>query len=480
MITALLLLIPLFAAILILFMKEKRMISRISFLASVAMFFISLYGAWLFITDCSCQWLINIKWINDLGINLRFGLDGISLLLILLTTFLFPLIIAFSFKHTYPRPAVFYSLVLFMEMAFIGVFTSFNGLLFYIFWELALIPAYFICAMWGGSDRIRITLKFFIYTFTGSLFMLAALIWLYFKTPYPHSFDLFSLYTANVTPSQQVWVFIAFLIAFAVKIPIFPLHSWQPGTYTDAPPEGTMLLSGIMLKMGTYGLFRFLIPVAPFAVKTLGPGVAIVAVSGIIYASVIAILQQDMKRLVAYSSIAHVGLITAAIFALNVQAMDGAMIQMVSHGINITALFMIISMIEDRVRTRNIASLGGIAAKAPWLAVFFMITLLASIGLPLTNGFAGEFLMLLGLFSFNRMVAVIAGLAIILSAVYMLRMYQSTMLGKKEIDDFPDLTTGEIMILTPLIIMIFVIGIFPGILIRIADPAVMEIINLIK
>ncbi len=481
MITAILLLIPLFTALLIFVLKKEELIRKTAFFASLVMFLVAAYGAWLFVTDCSCQWLINIGWIRDLGINLRFGMDGISLLLILLTTFLFPLIILFSWKHSYPKPSVFYGLVMIMELAFIGVFTAYNGLLFYIFWELALIPAYFICAMWGGDDRIRITLKFFIFTFTGSLFMLAALIFLYFRTPAPHSFDLISLYMANLNPAEQNWIFLAFFIAFAVKIPIFPLHTWQPDTYTVSPPEGTMLLSGIMLKMGTYGLLRFLIPIAPMALKSWGIPVMILAVTGIIYASVIALRQQDMKRLAAYSSIAHVGLIAAAIFAVNVQAMQGAVIQMVSHGVNIVGLFMIISMIEDRAKTRNIASLGGIAAQAPWLAVFFMIILLGSIGLPLTNGFVGEFLMLVGLFKFNMIIASVAGLTIIFSSVYMLWMYQKTMFGKSESPEpFADLTQAEILTLLPIILMIFFIGIFPGMVLKITEPAIMEIINLIK
>ncbi|HSN49629.1 MAG TPA: NADH-quinone oxidoreductase subunit M [Bacteroidales bacterium] len=481
MITGLLLLIPLFTALLIFILKKEELIRKTAFFASLVMFIIAIYGSWLFVTDCSCQWLINLRWIQYLGINLRFGMDGISLLLILLTTFLFPLIILFSWTHTYHKPSVFYGLVMMMEMAFIGVFTAYNALVFYIFWELALIPAYFICAVWGGDDRIRITLKFFIYTFVGSLFMLAALIFLYYRTPAPHSFDLIFLYMANLNPAEQNWIFLAFFITFAVKIPIFPLHTWQPDTYTVSPPEGTMLLSGIMLKMGTYGLLRFLLPIAPMAVKSWGLPAMILAVIGIIYASVIALRRQDMKRLVAYSSIAHVGLIAAAILAVNVQAMQGAVIQMFSHGVNIVGLFMIISMIEDRAKTRNIASLGGIAAQAPWLAIFFMIILLGSIGLPLTNGFVGEFLMLAGLFKFNVIIASVAGLTIIFSAVYMLSMYQKTMYGNRESGEpFPDLTKGEMLTLLPIILMIFFTGIFPGVFLKITEPAVMEIINLIK
>jgi len=427
---------------------------------------------------------------ENFGISLRFGMDGISLLLVLLTTFLIPLIILSSFQHDYKRPSAFYGLVLLMEAAFIGVFTTFDGLVFYIFWELALIPAYFITAVWGGNDRIRITFKFFIYTFTGSLFMLVALIFLYFQTPAPHSFSIPSLYNTALTLKSETWVFMAFFLAFAIKIPIFPFHTWQPDTYTEAPAGGTMLLSGIMLKMGLYGLLRFVIPICPNALKEWGLIAIILAVTGIVYASVIAIRQNDLKRLVAYSSIAHVGLISAGILTLSAKALEGAVIQMVSHGINITGLFIMISIIERRTRTREISSLGGIANIAPWFASFFMIILLGSIALPLTNGFIGEFLLLLGIFEYTHWIAAVAGLTVIFSAVYMLWMYQRTMLGNMNpswnpggsspSELFKDLSLQEVLTLIPIIIMILWIGLSPGFFLHLAEPAVMDILDLIK
>jgi NADH-quinone oxidoreductase subunit M len=391
-------------------------------------------------------------------------------------------IILASFSHSYSRPSAFYSLILLMEMALVGVFAAFDGMMFYIFWELALIPAYFISAVWGGNDRIRITFKFFIYTFTGSLFMLVALVYLYFKTPVPHSFDFQWLYAATMTPAEQTWIFLAFFLAFAIKIPVFPFHTWQPDTYAAAPAAGSMLLAGIMLKMGIYGMIRWMIPICHDAVQEWGGIAMILAVTGIVYASLIAIRQSDMKRLVAYSSIAHVGLIAAGVFTLTTYALQGAVIQMVSHGINIVGLFYVIDLIEQRTGSRTIGELGGIALRAPRLAAFFMIILLGSVALPLTNGFIGEFLLLLGLFEYSAVFAAVAGLTIIFSAVYMLWMYQRTMLGKTSemTENIRDLSWTEMAVLIPLVVMIFWIGLFPGLFLDVALPDVVVILNYIR
>jgi NADH-quinone oxidoreductase subunit M len=490
MITGILVILPLILALIIFSLPGAKWIKTLALAGSLAEFVISLWAVYLYVTRCRCNLLLDVGWMDQFGITLRFGMDGISLLMVLLTTFLIPLILFSSFQIDYKKSSAFYGLVLLMEAAFIGVFTTFDGLVFYIFWELALIPAYFITAIWGGVDRIRITFKFFIYTFTGSLFMLVALIFLYFQTPAPHSFSIQTLYYATLSSNSETWVFLAFFLAFAIKIPIFPFHTWQPDTYTEAPAGGTMLLSGIMLKMGLYGLFRFVIPICPHSMKEWGFTVIILAVTGIVYASIIAIRQKDLKRLVAYSSIAHVGLISAGIFTLNAYALEGAVIQMVSHGINIVGMFIMISMIERRVKTREVNSLGGIAGVAPWFALLFMILVLGSIALPLTNGFIGELLLLLGIFSYNYWIAAIAGLTVIFSAVYMLWMYQRTMLGKLNpglqsiepgsSDIFKDLNLAEALTLIPVIIMIFWIGLFPGFFLHMAEPAVMDLLNLIK
>jgi NADH-quinone oxidoreductase subunit M len=482
MLTIILILLPLALSLITLLLKKETAIRYFVLTGSLIEFAVAVDAFITYKTSCHCQLLFTADWLASMGVSLKFGMDGISLLLVMLTTFLLPIIILASFGHSYRRPSAFYSLILLMEFALVGVFTAFDGLMFYIFWEMALIPAYFICAVWGGNDRIRITFKFFIYTFTGSLFMLVALIYLYFKTPMPHSFDFQWLYSVSLTSTEQSWIFLAFFLAFAVKIPIFPFHTWQPDTYTASPAAGSMLLAGIMLKMGIYGMIRWMIPICRQAMVHWGTVAMILAVTGIIYASIIAIRQKDMKRLVAYSSIAHVGLIAAGVFALTINALQGAVIQMVSHGINIVGLFVMIDLIGQRTTTRTIGELGGMALKAPRLAIFFMIIVLASIALPLTNGFIGEFLLLLGIFEYSKIFAAIAGLTIIFGAVYMLWMYQRTMLGttSETTEHIRDLTWSEMAILIPLVIMIFWIGLFPGMFLDVALPDVLQILSYMK
>jgi NADH-quinone oxidoreductase subunit M len=479
MITGILILLPFLIALILFSLKDLKWIRIVALTGTVAEFVLSLYALNIYITECHCHLMFTFEWLKNVGVSLRFGMDGINLLMVLLTAFLIPLIVLDSISRDQKNPSAFYGLILLMEMAFVGLFTSYDALVFYIFWELALIPAYFITAVWGGNDRIRITFKFFIYTFAGSLFMLVAIIYLYFQTPAPHSFSLAKLYQVVLTSQQQTWIFIAFFVAFAIKIPVFPFHTWQPDTYTEAPAGGTMILSGIMLKMGLYGLLRFVIPLCPGAVREWGLIAMILAVTGIVYASIIAIRQDDLKRLIAYSSIAHVGLITAGIFAVTFKSLEGAVIQMVSHGVNIVGLFIIINIIERRVKTRSIASLGGIASSAPWFAAFFMVILLGSIALPLTNGFIGEFLLLFGIFEYNPWIAAVAGTTIIFGAVYMLWMYQRTMLGKENelTKDFHDLDRKEIFTLLPIIVMIFWIGLFPSFFLNLPKEAIWDILS---
>ena len=482
MLTILLVILPLLFALPLFFIREEKRVKWVALIASLAEFGVAVAAFIQYQTSCHCQLTYSLGWIVSQGINLKFGMDGITLLLVMLTTLLVPVIILSSFGHSYRRPSAFYGLILVMEMALVGVFTALDGLVFYVFWELALIPAYFICAYWGGNDRIRITFKFFIYTFTGSLFMLVALIWLYFRTPLPHSFELFYLYNTTLSPSEQGWIFAAFCLAFAIKIPIFPLHTWQPDTYTESPGPGTMLLSGIMLKMGIYGVIRFLIPICGGALREFGSPVAILAIAGLVYASVIAIRQDDMKRLVAYSSMAHAGLMAAGVFILNLRTLEGAVIQMISHGVNIVGLIIIIEYIENRLHTRRISELGGIAIRAPRLALFFMIILLGSIALPLTNGFIGEFLILLGLFEHNPVFAAVAGLTVIFSAVYMLWMYQRTMLGETNpvTGGLKDLSPSEMIALIPVVIVIFWIGLFPGMFLELVNKDIIQILSYVR
>jgi len=454
--------------------------NRFAFITSLIIFFYSLYLFITFPITANFQYVVDYTWIQSLGIHFKVGIDGISILLVMLTTFLTPLII-FSVRKSEPRPRAFYSLLLFMEMALMGVFVSMDGFLFYIFWEVALIPIYFICMIWGGKDKARITLKFFIYTLTGSLFMLVALIYLYLHTQGQHSFDIQALYTAgrSLSAQGQSILFWFFFLAFGIKMPIFPLHTWQPDTYTDAPTQGTMMLSGIMLKMGIYGLIRWMIPMLPLGLAQNAQYVMWLSVAGIIYAGIIAFTRKDMKRLLAYSSIAHVGLIAAGIFAFNQQGLQGGIIQMLSHGINVVGLFFVADIIQSRTGTRNIPSLGGIRLKAPYLATIFAIIMLGAVALPLTDGFPGEFLLISGVFKYENIAGAIAGLTIIIGAVYMLRTYQSTMLGETslETDNFTDLTAAEKGVLIPIVIMVILIGIYPNLFLRVSEPAVMKLLS---
>jgi NADH-quinone oxidoreductase subunit M len=430
------------------------------------------------------QFTVQYPWIASLGINFYVGIDGISLLLVLLTTMLTPLIIVSSFKNNYDKPSAFYSLILFMEMALVGVFTSLDGFVFYIFWEMALIPIYFICLRWGGVNRGAVTLKFFIYTLAGSLVMLVGLIYLYYQTPGQHTFSIEALYTAgqSLPASTQGLIFWAMFLAFAIKMPVFPFHTWQPDTYNTAPTQGTMLLSGIMLKMGVYGVIRWLLPVVPLGVKDWAYTAIVLSVIGIVYASCLAIVQRDLKRLIAYSSIAHVGLIAAGIFTLNKIGIQGALIQMVSHGIVIVGLFYIIDIIFSRTSTQEIASLGGIRSAAPLFTTVFVIVMLGSVALPLTSGFVGEFLLINSVFQFNYVLGALAGLTMILGAVYMLKSFQQTMLGESNVrtKNFIDLGINEKIVLYPIVVLIILIGIYPAPLLKISEAAVDNLWNVIS
>lgn len=431
-----------------------------------------------FTPDASTQFMVNYPWIRDLGINFHAGVDGISMITILLTNVLVPLIILASYHHNYKSSNAFFALILFMQTGLLIVFTSLDAFLFYIGWEAALIPIYFICAVWGGKDRIKVNMKFFVYTIAGSLFMLLGLIYLYLQNP-AHNFDIQAFYNLNLDSVQQGWIFWAFFIAFAIKMPVFPFHTWQPNTYTEAPAAGTMLLAGIMLKMGIYGVIRWLLPIVPTGVQDWGHVVIILSVIGILYASLIAFTQKDAKRLVAYSSIAHVGLISAGIFALNTQGMQGAMIQMLSHGINVVGLFFVLDIISTRLKTNRISELGGIAKQAPILAITALIIVLGTVALPGTNGFIGEFLLLIGVYQYNIWLAVFAGLTIIFGAVYMFRMYQNIMLGKTNdlTITFTDVKGSEKVVLYTICALIIVLGVYPKPILQLSEASVQHLIE---
>jgi len=480
MLTILLILIPLAAGLLTFFLggSKAKTIALVGALAELA----TAVFVWTqFDPAAGAQFGFKYDWIPASGISFGASIDGISMLLVLLTTFLVPLIVLSAFGHNYKNPAAFYALILFMESALVGVFTTTDVFLFYLFFEAALIPIYFLAAVWGGENRLKVTFKFFVYTVFGSLFMLVALVYLYYQTPGTHSSAITAFYELQLSPAAQGWVFWAFFIAFAIKMPLFPFHTWQPDTYTESPTPATMLLAGIMLKMGIYGLIRLLLPITPLALSEWGAVAIVLSVIGIIYGSIIAIQQRDMKRLVAYSSFAHVGLMAAGVFSTTLNGMQGALIQMLAHGINVVGMFFVIDIIFSRTNTRYLDHLGGITQKSPSLSVYFMVMLLGSVALPLTSGFVGEFLLLAGVFEYNNWLGAIAGLTIILSAVYLLRMFQKAMFGNTSgfTEHFKELTVSERAVLIPLTIMVFWIGIYPNTFLEMTEPTVNQLLRFI-
>lgn len=481
-ITTLLIFFPL-AVGLLLFVSKGNQAKWIAFIAALIELVITGIVMVQFERNASVQFQTNITWITSLGLSFNVGLDGISLPLVFLTNLLVPLIILSSFTKDQNKPNTFYGLILTMQMALVGVFAARDGLLFYLFWEMALIPIYFICLIWGEEHRGRITLKFFIYTLAGSLFMLLALVYLYLQTP-GKTFDMVALYEAgkSLPIHDQNLIFWAMFIAFAIKMPVFPFHTWQPDTYAVAPTQGTMLLSGIMLKMGIFGLIRWLIPVVPQAFADWGQTAMVLSVIGIVYASGIALVQKDYKRLIAYSSIAHVGLIAGGLFTWNTMGVQGAMIQMISHGIIVVGLFFIVDIISRRAKTRMLSELGGIRNAAPVLASVFIIIMLGSVALPLTSGFVGEFLLINSLFQYDRVIGAVAALTIILGAVYMLVAFQRSMSGEANpiTSAFTDLTLQEKLVLFPIVLLILAIGIYPAPLLEISEPAVKSLVESIN
>ncbi|MFN8436667.1 MAG: NADH-quinone oxidoreductase subunit M [Cytophagales bacterium] len=465
-----LLFIPLFSAI-FLQILGGQFVKKIALLLSLIPLGISIYLAANSFCPCMAEMSSFDKvWIQSLGVNFSLKLDGTSLLLVLLTNTLIPLIILTGFNYNYSNESRLFALISAMQFGLLGVFLSNDAFLFYVFWEIALIPVYFICGIYGGYDKERVTLKFFIYTILGSLFMLVGILYVYSQMGIHADFSIESMIRTGVSLSltEQTFVFIMFLLAFAIKMPIFPLHTWQPDTYTVSPTVGTMLLSGIMLKMGVFGAMKWLKPISPLAFEQYSGIVVILSVIGIVYASILAIQQSDAKKLVAYSSIAHVGLIAAGVFVNSSAGLEGATIQMINHGINVVGMFFVLDVIERRMNTREIASLGGIINKAPLFAVFYVIIMLGNVALPLTNGFVGEFILLKSLFDYSAWLAFAAGLSVILGAVYSLRTYQRVMLGETNslTEQFTCLNSTEIVVLSIISALVIILGIFPSLILQ--------------
>ena len=449
-------LIPFITALLLLFIKDAKKSNSIALVSSAASLAISIWVAMKGAPDFNQAWIV--------ALNSRFLLhaDGLAKILVLLTTISFPAILLATGSNTLAQKNIFISLLLLTQAGLLGVFLAGDALLFYFFWELALIPVYFLCSIWGGEKRIAITFKFFIYTFLGSLMMLAGIIFLYTHSAEPN-FLIQNFAHATLTPAQQTTAFVLFFIAFAIKMPIFPLHTWQPDTYEQSPTAVTMVMSAVMVKMGLYGVIRWLLPLFPVAAKSAAVIVVDLSVIGVLYASFIAIKQDDIKRLIAYSSIAHIGLMNAALFAHQAIGVQGVLIQLFSHGINVLGLWMVADIIEQQTGTRSMRAMGGLAKKQPTLAILLVAFAFANIALPLTNAFVGEFLIFNGLFQFNPWVAAFAGVSVILSAIYTLNMVQKVAYGEvsEATQKINFINKGAQWALIILLIIVFASGVYP-------------------
>ena len=464
-------LIPFVTALLLLFIKNDKSANTIAIVSTLGTLVAAIVVAGNGAVD------FNAPWIPVLNAQFLLHADGLAKILVLLTAISFPAIIIATSQNQPKQKNIFLSLLLFTQCGLMGVFLSGDALLFYFFWELALIPVYFLSSIWGGEKRIAVTFKFFIYTFLGSLMMLIGIVYVYMHTS-DQSFLIQSFAKANLTGGQQVTAFALFFIAFAIKMPIFPLHTWQPDAYEQAPTAVTMVMSAVMVKMGLYGILRWLLPLFPTAFVAHIHVVVILSVIGILYASFIAIRQDDIKRLIAYSSIAHIGLMNAAIFSHHQIGIQGAMFQLFSHGINVLGLWIVADIIEQQTGTRSMQQMGGLAKKQPTLAILLVGFALANIALPLTNAFVGEFLMFNSLFQYNVWVGAAAGVSIILAAIYTLNMVQKVAYGEvsTQINQMQTINKPAQIVLIVLLIIVFVTGVFPQPLFDLTADSLQQII----
>ncbi|MCX6055533.1 MAG: NADH-quinone oxidoreductase subunit M [Chloroflexi bacterium] len=481
---------PLVGALVLFFLKPtwKYALRWTALISSLVTFGLSLWMLKQFsTTNPNIQLELNQSWFalgkNPIGFHL--GVDGISILMVLLTTFLTPLAILSTWKAVEERVKGFMIFFLLLEVGMLGVFLSLDMVLFYIFWEFTLIPMYFLIGLWGGERRIYAAVKFFLYTMAGSVLMLAGILWIGLQYG---SFDIVQLVGNGLIPvAAQMWLFGAFGLAFAIKVPMFPLHSWLPDAHTEAPTAGSVILAGVLLKMGAYGFLRFNLPLFPNASIKLAPWMAGLAVIGILYGAVVAYRQKDVKKLVAYSSISHLGFVVLGIFSINLQGIQGAILQMVNHGLSTGALFLIVGMLYERRHTRLLDLFGGLWKVVPILGTFALITTLSSMGLPGLNGFVGEFSILLGAFSSpvigSPWFAGVATLGVILAAVYLLFMFQKLFLGPvthEENKKLKDLSVREILILAPILLLTFWIGLYPKPFFMLMAPTVEKLTGLVQ
>ncbi len=477
--------IPLAGALLLIFINKDRedLLRTIALILTLVTFAISLSLYFNFnAQNPDPQFVEKGAWIGY-GIDYHVGIDGISLLLVLLTTFLMPIALLSSWKYIGKMVKEYLLFMLILETGIIGVFVSLNLFLFYVFWEVTLVPMYFLIGIWGGKRRIYATIKFVLFTMFGSLLMLVAIFFLYsmyYKATGVYSFNIFDMYKLVLNPSIQVWLFLAFALAFAIKVPMFPFHTWLPDAHVQAPTAGSVILAAVLLKMGAYGFLRFAMPLFPDALTKFLPYLGVLALIGIIYGGLMALIQKDVKSLVAYSSVSHMGLIMLAVFALNVEGIQGGIYQMLNHGLSTGALFLCVGILYERAHTRLIKDFGGVSKQMPVFAAFFLICMLSSVGLPGLNGFVGEILCLFGIFKANTVLAILGVTTVILAAAYLLWMFQRVMHGpitNDKIHQFKDLNKREIIYLLPIIILMFWMGVYPQPFLRKMDASVEKLIN---
>lgn len=489
------LLIPLVFALILAFLPEEnksahRMVSAVG---SIVAFLVSL-GLWFGYDKANpaFQFVTDLPWISSLDIGFRFGIDGMSLLLIVLTTFIIPIGIMSSWEAIKDREKLYYIMLLILEFGLIGVFASLDTFVFYVFWEVILIPMYFLIGIWGGKDRIYASMKFFLYTMAASLLMLVAIIWLgHYAQVQSGQFTGDFRKLMHVGPSipmdVQRWLFLAFALSFCVKVPLFPLHTWLPDAHTQAPTAGSVILAGVMLKMGTYGLIRFNLQLFPQSSLYFADLISTLAVIGIIYGALLAMVQTDVKKLVAYSSIAHLGFVVLGIFSMTTEGVQGAILQMVNHGLSTGMLFLLVGYIYERRHTREMAEFGGLAKSMPVYAVFFAIAMLASVGLPGLNGFVGEYLTLIGAYISTNLgskwFAVVAASGVILAAVYLLMLYQRMFFGpitKPENSRLKDLNGLEIGLLVPMVLFCVWIGFHPNTFLSVSETSTRAVVGVVE
>jgi len=494
---------PLAGMIVLLFMNKenKTLIRTWANFVIFAGFILSL-PLWFWFdrnTSDQMQFVENVSWVPTIGANYHVGIDGISLLLVMLTTLLGPLAVLSSWSAIENRVKEYYVFMLMLQAGMLGVFISLDFFLFYVFWEVMLVPMYFLIGVWGGPRKLYAAIKFFLYTLVGSVLLLLGILALYFIYPSiaaaqpdiaaqfgtSNTFDVLAFHAIApyLTFNFQYWIFLAFFVGFAIKVPMFPFHTWLPDAHVEAPTAGSVILAGVLLKMGTYGFLRFSLPILPEGTKHFVPMMITLSIIGIVYGALVAMMQPDMKKLVAYSSVSHMGFVMLGMFALNPNGLNGSIIQQINHGISTGALFLIVGMIYERRHTREIAQFGGISNVMPVFAIVFLIMTMSSIGLPLLNGFIGEFTIMMGALQEHLAWAVFAGSGIVLGAAYMLWLYQRTMLGKLENpanEHLLDLNARELVTIVPLIIMAFWIGLYPAPFFRVLDKPVNKIVAKIR